>query len=160
YIDASTGQLTQREGGTALAPEKSNNYSVGFEFAPQFAFLQGLDVQATWYSVKISNPLAGGAAVSNQVLAGPNQRFRFIQPSDLGCPVSANKNPTTCAPFENMVSAALLDVSSPAPLSQATNVFWLEDGSTFGSGFLKVDGLDWNASYDWDMADYGAWNTG
>jgi hypothetical protein len=59
-----------------------------------------------------------------------------------------------------MVTAALLDISSPAPISQQTNVFWLEDGSTFGSGFLKVEGLDWNASYNWDAGDYGAWNTG
>ena len=160
YIDASTNQRAQREGGIALAPETSNNYSVGFELAPQFAFLKGLDVQATWYSVKINNPLAGGGGVSNQTLADPNQRFRFIQPSDLGCPVSANAKPTTCAPFEAMVSAALLDISSPAPVSQATNVFWLQDGSTFGSGFLHVDGVDWSASYDWDMGDFGAWNTG
>src|SRR5882724_1737386 len=35
YIDATTGLPTSREGGTALPPERSQNYSVGAEFAPQ-----------------------------------------------------------------------------------------------------------------------------
>src|SRR6185437_12576192 len=42
YVDASTGLPAQREGGTALAPETSINYSAGFEIAPQIDFLKGL----------------------------------------------------------------------------------------------------------------------
>ncbi len=61
-----------------LRSRKGGNYSAGFEIAPQLDFLRGLDLQATWYSVKINNPLAGGAAVNNQVVADPTQRFRFI----------------------------------------------------------------------------------
>ncbi|MDE2476097.1 MAG: TonB-dependent receptor [Alphaproteobacteria bacterium] len=160
YVNAATGLPATREGGTALPPETSENYSAGVEFAPTLDFLRGLDVSATWYSVKINDPLAGGGSVNTSVLADPTQRFRFILPSDLGCPVSANANPVTCAPFEAMVTAALTDVSAPVPVSQVTNVQWLEDGSTFGSGFLHVSGIDWNASYDIDLGDLGAWNTG
>ena len=161
YINAATGQPATREGGTALAPETAANYSAGIELAPTIDFLRGLDLQATWYSVKISNVLGGGGgSFGNPTLADPIQRFRFIAPSDLGCPVSANANPTTCAPFESMVLAALTDVSAPAPSSQASNIYWLADGSTFGSGFLHVEGVDWNASYNVDLGDLGAWNTG
>ncbi len=160
FVNASTGQVQQREGGTALAPETSNNYSVGFEIAPQYDFLKGLDLQATWYSVKINNPLGGEGALNSQLFSDPTQRFRFILPSDLGCPVAANAHPTSCAPFEAMVVSALTDISSPAPVSAASNVYWLNDGSTYGSGFLHVSGIDWNASYDFDLGDFGAWNAG
>jgi len=159
YVNAATNQVTSREGGTALAPEKSINYSVGFELAPT-VFLRGLDVQATWYSVKVNNTLLAFTATSSNNLADPLQRFHFIVPSDLGCPVAANANPATCAPFEKMVQAALLDRNSTEPVSQLTNIYWISDGSTVGAGFLKVQGIDWNASYNFDLGDFGAWNTG
>jgi outer membrane receptor protein involved in Fe transport len=155
-----SGTVSSREGGTSLAPEKSVNYSAGFELAPQIDFLRGLDLQATWYSVKINGTLVGFNATSPQTLADPTQRFHVILPSDLGCPVAANANPTTCAPFEKMASAALLDRSSPSDLSVLSSIYWINDGSTVGTGFLHVEGVDWNASYDWDLGDYGAWNTG
>jgi iron complex outermembrane receptor protein len=160
YVDATTNQVTSREGGTALAPEKSINYSVGFELAPQITFLRGLDIQATWYSVKVNSTLLAFTATSSNNLADPLQRFHFIVPSDLGCPVSANANPSTCVPFEKMVQATLLDRNSTESPSQLTNIYWISDGSTVGSGFLKVQGIDWNASYDFDLGDYGAWNAG
>jgi iron complex outermembrane receptor protein len=160
YINASTNQLASREGGTALAPEKSINYSIGFELAPQMEFLRGLDVQATWYSVKVNNTLLGFNTTTDNTIADPLQRFHIILPSDLGCPVAANANPTTCAPFEKMAQSALLDRNNAVGPSALTSIFWLSDASTVGTGFLKVSGIDWNASYNWDMGDLGAWNTG
>ncbi len=159
YIDAS-GAAATREGGTALAPETSENYSVGFELAPQFAFLRGLDVQATFYSIKINSVIGAFNQVNTGTMSNPNLRFQFIFPSDLGCPVSANANPTTCAPFEKMVSATLTDQNANLTASDIPNIFWLDDESNFGSGFQHVDGVDFNASYDWDLGDLGAWNTG
>jgi iron complex outermembrane recepter protein len=160
FTDATTNQVTSREGGLALAPEKAINYSVGFEVAPQISFLKGLDVQATWYSVKVNGTLLGFNNTTDNTLADPLQRFHVILPSDLGCPVSANANPTTCAPFEKMVTSAILDRNSTQDLSSLPNVFWISDAGTVGTGSIKVSGLDWNASYDWDMGDLGAWNTG
>jgi iron complex outermembrane recepter protein len=159
YINATTGQVTSREGGLGLAPENSLNYSVGFELAPQ-TFLKGLDVQATWYSVKVNGTLLGFNNTTDNTLSDPLQRFHVILPSDLGCPVAANANPTTCAPFEKMALAAILDRNSTIDTTVLSSVYWISDGSTVGTGFLKVQGVDWNASYDWDMGDLGAWNTG
>ena len=153
--------MQTREGGTFLAPEKANNYSIGFELAPQFDLLRGLDLQATWYSVKINNVLLTTlGTVTTQTLADPNERFHIVVPSDLGCPVSANAHPTTCAPFEQMVTAGLLDFNSTEPLSNATYVYWINDGGTVGAGFLHVQGIDWSASYDFDLGELGAWNAG
>ncbi len=161
FANAATGQMQTREGGTFLAPEKANNYSIGFELAPQFDLLRGLDLQATWYSVKINNVLLTTlGTVTTQTLADPNERFHIVVPSDLGCPVSANAHPTTCAPFEQMVTAGLLDFNSTEPLSNATYVYWINDGGTVGAGFLHVQGIDWSASYDFDLGELGAWNAG
>jgi iron complex outermembrane receptor protein len=161
YTDASTGQVVTREGGIVLKPEKATNYSLGFEFAPQIDFLKGFDLQATWYSVKINGVLSGflGSQTSTG-LADPTQRFHFIVPSDLGCPVAANANPTSCAPFETMVKAALLDPNADSDISQLTKVFWLNDSGTANAGFLHVSGIDWNVSYDYDAGPLGAWNAG
>ncbi len=160
FVNATTGQVQTREGGTNLAPETSNNYSIGAEFAPQIDFLRGLDLQATWYSVKVNGTLLGFTANNTQTFNDPNLRFRHIVPSDLGCPVAANANPMSCAPFETMVLAQMNDRNANEPLAFQSLVYWIADGSTVGTGFLHVDGVDWNASYDFDLGDYGAWNTG
>ena len=161
YVDASTGLPTSREGGVNLKPENSINYSLGFEIAPQLMFLRGLDLQATWYSVKINGTLLGFNNPNSSSLGDPNQTFHFIMPSDLGCGVAANSAPTTCAAFEKMVTQILSDsANATAPTNALTSVFWINDGGTVGNGFLKVTGIDWQASYDWDAGELGAWNTG
>jgi hypothetical protein len=161
YTNATTGLLTSREGGTNLPPESSTNYSIGFELAPQIQFLRGLDLQATWYSVKINGTLLGFNNPNSSSFGDPNQTFHFIVPSDLGCPVAANANPASCAPFETMVAAILADQNNAtAPTSALTSIFWINDGGTVSTGFIKVQGVDWQASYDWDWGDLGAWNTG
>ena len=69
--------------------------------------------------------------------------FHFIVPSDLGCPVAQNATPALCAPFELMVSKFLQDPNNVASPSQLTNIYWINDGGTVGTGFLKVQGVDW-----------------
>ncbi len=143
YTNAS-GQATAREGGTALAPETSENYSVGFELAPQIDFLRGLDLQATFYSIKINSVINTFNQVNAGTMSNPNLRFTYIFPSDLGCPVAANANPTSCAPFEKMATSALLDQASTVGVNQLTSIYWLVDESNFGSGFQHVDGIDFS----------------
>jgi iron complex outermembrane receptor protein len=161
YADGTSGLASTREGGPNLAPESSANYSIGAEFAPQISFLKGLDVQATWYSVKINGLLSGFNNPSSSSLNDPAQAFHYIVPSDLGCPVAQNATPALCAPFEKMVQQILIDpANATAPINQATNIYWINDGGTANLGFAKVQGVDWQASYDWDWGDLGAWNTG
>src|SRR6185369_2235850 len=67
---------------------------------------------------------------------------------------------TTCAEFENMVAKILADGRNPVPFSALTNVYWINDGGTFNKGWQKTQGIDFSASYDFDLADLGAWNVG
>ena len=41
-----------------------------------------------------------------------------------------------------------------------TLIFWINDGGTFNKGWIKLDGIDFQASYDWDWGDIGAFNVG
>ena len=148
--------------GQKLRPEQATNWSVGGEFAPT-AFLKGLDVQATWYTVKITGVLrAFGNPTTNSFNQG-SLGFSYIVPTDLiGADPACNNNltPTSCPEFESMVQKILNDGRNPVPQAALTNVYWINDGGTFNKGFQKVEGIDFNASYDWDMGDLGAWNAG
>ena len=73
FHQSAAGQVQSREGGTLSRRRKSNNYSIGFELAPQIDFLRGLDLQATWYSVKVNGTLLGFNDTTTQTLADPNQ---------------------------------------------------------------------------------------
>jgi hypothetical protein len=44
--------------------------------------------------------------------------------------------------------------------SQTSSVYWINDGGTVGVGYITVQGVDWTVSYDADLGDLGAWNTG
>lgn len=157
------GQQVTRENGLALGPEKATNYSVGLEIAPTIDFLRGFDFQATYYSVKVNGVLSGQLAAGNTAgLNDPNQRFHFIVPSDTGCPVADNANPAACAPFQKMVLAAINDPAQADQITpaDATNVFFINDSATTNAGFLHVQGVDYNASYDYDAGDLGAFNVG
>jgi hypothetical protein len=135
---------------------------VGAEFAPT-TFLRGLDIQATWYSVKITGVLrAFGNPTTNSFNNG-SLGFSYIMPTDLiGVDPACNNNltPTTCPEFQTMVQKILSDGRNPVPQAAQTNVYWINDGGTFNKGWQKTEGIDWTVSYDWDMGDLGAWNAG
>jgi len=59
-----------------------------------------------------------------------------------------------------MVAGMLANPRNAVPLAALTNIMWLNDGGIFNKGFIKVQGIDWNASYDADLGDLGAWNFG
>ncbi len=122
-----------------LEPELSTNWGVGFDFAPT-TLLRGLDVQATWYSIKINGLLANFGNPTTNRFADKDLGFVFLTPSDVGCPAAQNATPALCAPFQDMVKLALAHPTNTVP--------------------QKVQGIDFNASYDWDWGDLGAWNTG
>jgi iron complex outermembrane recepter protein len=148
----------------SLGPESATNWSGGIEFAPT-AILPGLDVQATYYIVKINGLLQAFNIINDGSFANSSERFHFITPSDLAsmdpaC-AAANATPTLCAPFEAMVSGILTHTRNAAasPVVQ-TSIYWINDGATLNAGSRKLDGIDFAASYDWDMGDIGAFNTG
>ena len=152
--------------GQTLHPETATNWSVGVEYSPTTNFLRGLDVQATWYQIKINGALQGFTNPNTKSFADPGLGFSIIVPTDLakrgidvaGC--SNNNTPTTCVEFESMVKGMLANPRNPVPPAVATSVLWINDGGIFNAGYTKLSGIDWNVSYDFDAGDYGAFNTG
>jgi outer membrane receptor protein involved in Fe transport len=166
--------------GAKLSPETAMNWGIGAELAPT-TFLRGFDLQVTWYSVKINGALRGFANPNTTSVNDPTLGFAYIVPTDLaivhtapgdlqchnnntpaaalagGAPGSA---PTGCPEFETMVAKLLADPRNPVPAGIQTTVLWINDGATANNGFIKVQGIDFNASYDIDLGDFGAWNTG
>lgn len=148
-----------------LRPETAVNYDVTAEFAPT-AFLKGLDIQATWYQVKLNNALTQFGNPSNATVNNPALGFSYIVPTDIakagvdvaGC--SNNNTPAACPEFENMVKALLNDQQNPVPPSVLTSVLWINDGAIGNFGWIKLQGIDFNASYDLDAGALGAWNAG
>ncbi len=151
--------------GQTLHPETATNWDLGVDYAPT-RFLSGLDVQATWYSVKINGSLQGFTNPNTKSFNDPGLGFSIIVPTDLakrgidvaGC--SNNNTPTTCVEFEKMVTNLLSNSRNPVPSAVATSVLWLNDGGIFNAGSTKLQGLDWNISYDWDTGNFGAFNVG
>jgi outer membrane receptor protein involved in Fe transport len=142
-----------------LRPELSTNWGFGFDFAPT-SFLRGLDVQATWYTVKINGILINFGNPTTNRFNDSSLAFVYLVPSDVGCPVAQNAHPEQCAAFQDMVQRALAHPTDPVPSAAQSLIYWINDGGTLNKGWQKTEGIDWSISYDWDLGDLGAWNTG
>src|SRR5436853_431968 len=68
--------------GQELHPETSTNWGFGGEFAPT-TFLRGLDLQLTWYQVKINGALRGFANPNTNSVNDPGLGFAYIVPTDI-----------------------------------------------------------------------------
>ncbi len=101
------------QGWSGLKPELATNWGIGFEYAPTDNFLRGLNLQATYYVIKINGVLRA-FGVSANAFTDPTQGFAFLVPTDwansgltgaAGC--TNNLLPTTCAPFQEAVNVLL-----------------------------------------------------
>jgi iron complex outermembrane receptor protein len=145
-----------------LTPEKATDWALGAEFAPT-NFLKGLDIQATWYSIKLTNVIARFNGSTSPIFNDPVNGFHSILPTDLiSIDPACNNNltPASCPEFQKMVAGVLADPNNPFPLSIATSINWLYDTGALNIGWQKLQGIDFTASYDIDLDDLGAWNVG
>jgi outer membrane receptor protein involved in Fe transport len=168
--------------GRNLEPEKSANYSIGIQYTPT-NFLRGLDIQATYYVVKITSALRqfGGGGFNETLFSDPTKSFAFPMPAELTdplsgarmCPDIANPNPafssipipanlvpSACPTWVNAMATILANPKGTVQGSAATAIMFINDAATVNTGWLKLDGIDFNWSYDWDMGDIGAFNIG
>jgi outer membrane receptor protein involved in Fe transport len=155
---------TLNQGTEVLKPEQAFNWALGIEIAPTFSFLQGLDIQATWYKTKITSVLQGFGNPSTTSFNDPAKGFAFLVASDFAgqdpsC-ATANATPTACAPFEAAALALLSNPRSAIDPALAPQAFWINDGGVFNKGWFISEGIDWNVSYDIDVGDFGAVNAG
>ena len=174
FLGGSAGAEPIRAGGlkgwTGLTPELATNWGIGFDYTPTANFLTGLNIQATYYIIKINNVLTGFGNPNSELL----QRSATSAISPSSCPpigsirgspgaagCTSNLLPTTCAPFQDAVTGSASPIPEPQIDPQAkTLIMWINDGGLFNKGWLKLDGIDCQASYDWDWGDLGAFNVG
>ena len=148
-----------------LRPETATNWALTGEFAPT-DFLKGLDIQVTWYQVKINNALTQFGNPSNSTVNNPALGFSYILPTDIakagvdvaGC--SNNNTPSACPEFEAIVAGLLNDPQNAVPPGSLTSILWVNDGAIGNFGWIKQQGIDFSASYDYDAGALGVWNAG
>ena len=164
--------------GQVLKPEQSLNWAASLDYAPTNNFLSGLNVRATWYSIKITSLLTNFGNPSASTFNDAALGFAYVVPSDLRdpgpggpghidgfnagdqlCP-GMNSTPQLCAPFQDMIRTAISQPGNTVPPTAQTLIYWLNDGGIFNKGWQKNDGIDYDVSYDWDMGDWGAFNAG
>ena len=94
--------------------------------------------------------------------------FAFLVPTDFAnnpnlpgyAACTTNLLPTTCAPFQAAVQGLLDNPRNTVDPQAKTLIYWINDGGTFNKGTIKIDGIDFQGSYDWDWGDIGAFNVG
>jgi len=172
FLGGSAGAEVIRAGGfkgwNGLTPELATNWGIGIDYTPTGNILTGLNLQVTYYIIKINNLLTGfGNPSSNSFNRPELGDFAFLVPTDwlgtdlpgaAGC--TSNLLPTTCAPFQSAVSGLLAHPRAAVDPQAQTLIMWINDGGTFNKGWLKLDGVDFSGSYDWDWGDIGAFNVG
>jgi iron complex outermembrane recepter protein len=149
-----------------LDPEKSVNWSIGFDFTPT-RFLTGLNIQATYYIVKINGILRGFNNPTNGTFNDPAVGFSFVTPEDLLDPITGtqlcagqNATPGLCEPFQDIVRRSLNQTANEVPPIAQTLIYFINDGGTMNLGYQTTKGIDFQWSYDWEWEGVGAFNTG
>ena len=159
-------RLYANQDAQTLKPEQSLNWTIGFNYAPT-NFLKGLDIQATYYIIKITSLLVGFGNPTTTRFSDSSLGFVYLVPSDLRDPVTnaqlcpgMDLTPGLCPQFQTMVLKALNQPNNAIPIITQTLIYWLNDGGTMNRGFQRNTGIDYNISYDWDLGDLGAFNAG
>jgi len=165
--------------GRNLAPEKATSWAIGFDYTPT-NILRGLDIQATYYIVKLNGALQsfGGGGFNDSFFQNPALAFAFPTARDFvdasgnrlcpdlvnaaapSIPIPINLVPSACPQWVDAVSSILSNPKGTVQGAATTYVYWVNDAGTINIGWLKQDGIDWNFSYDWDMGNLGAFNVG
>jgi outer membrane receptor protein involved in Fe transport len=131
------GQANTRQGGNLdLKPEKSNSYTVGVVFQPEF--LPGFAMSVDYYNIKISGaitvPTTGDAIAA--CFGAPDAAGNFSPPA------GAASNPACTIIRRNPLTGSLAGDPAIVPgLFQATS----------NLGAIKTDGVDLTMNYNTDL---------
>ena len=154
-------------GQAVLDPEKAVNWAIGFDYTPSGNFITGLNIQATYYIVKINGVLRAFSNPTNSGFNDPVIGFSYVTPEDLRDPLTdaqlcagQNATPSLCAPFQEMVRRVLAHPVNAVPSSLQTLVYWINDGGVMNQGWQRNEGIDFQVSYDWEWEGLGAFNAG
>jgi iron complex outermembrane receptor protein len=147
-----------------VQPEQATNWGIGFEYAPTGNFLSGLNIQATYYIIKLTGAITGftntltDSRVGDFVYRVPTDWASSELPGAAGC--TNNLLPTTCAPFQEAVATLLANSRSTVDPQARTLILFIHDAMLRNQGWRKLEGIDWSLSYDWEWGDLGLFNAG
>jgi outer membrane receptor protein involved in Fe transport len=129
-----------------LTPETATNWGIGFDFTPTGNFLTGLNLQATYYIIKMSSVLQGFGNPSSNSFNDPEiGPFAMLVPTDFAnnpnlpgyAACTSNLLPTTCLPFQNAVQGLLDNPRNSVDPQAKTLIYWINDGGTFNKEALS-----------------------
>jgi iron complex outermembrane receptor protein len=138
------GSAFLRPGGAPLNPETARNLSLGLDFNPEY--LKGFRATLTYFNLHITNELQGLDETTGAGLNDAGLAFTYILPSDPN--------------FASYVNTLIRSPLSQLNPSVAPNITFIIDGGVRNVGSLRVRGLDFATSYDWELGDFGVWNAG
>ena len=117
--------------------------STGFEFRPMGNFLEGLNLTVSYFYLKIRDNIGTMCADLND----PKCRGAIFVVGDPG--------------FDDIRAKVLAHPATRTPPTVAvSDVIFIRDNTVRNRGSSSLNGIDFNARYDWDMAEWGAWNAG
>jgi len=98
--------------------------------------------------------------LNNSIFNEGGRANQILIPSDFGCAPATNLAPSNCPAFQNMVVTMLTSPRSQVSAQAQPLTNWVFDLATMNRGWEKLNGIDFVASYDADLGDFGAINTG
>jgi iron complex outermembrane recepter protein len=141
-----------------LQPEKSINWSLGFDYKPHW--LDGFDFSTTYYNIhytnRIQNPPFGEFFTSDANFAIYGQYAKAIN-NPVTC-VNGNASTYDPALLPYLAAVGLYTLNMPVA-GQECLVQAVEDARTTNIGTTNDEGVDFNISYHFDTS-VGLWNIG
>jgi iron complex outermembrane receptor protein len=133
-----------------LTPETAQNLNLGFEFAPTDPYLNGLDIQMSYWYLRIRNVINnyyGTMNLQSNLLDNPIWEHTFLTPAN---------DPNFAADVKTLLSGP----KSSLPITLAPLIQFIADTGNHNIGWNAVNGVDFQANYSRDFGDWGLWNTG
>jgi iron complex outermembrane receptor protein len=145
--------------GPAVGPENARSWSAGFNFTPTEGFLSGLNVDATWYKLRINDLLTGRAAFNsndpqNVLCTDAGTNCNYVVRANPLLPITDPANAT----FFSLVQAVIANPRST--VKDTSNIQFIHDGAVTNVGWRELTGIDFDVRYDFELANWGFWNVG
>jgi hypothetical protein len=158
--------------GKGLEPETSDQWSLGFNFAPSaddpyVGVLEGLSVDVSWWHIQrenlietvsvgqgINDPASFQTNATSLATADPFTS-RYIAIPNPGQNLSHPSN----ASFKQIIDDLIATGRASFDPSAVEFIKFIEMSSIFNAdGWAEISGIDFDVRYDWDMGDWGAFN--
>jgi iron complex outermembrane receptor protein len=160
-VSGGSGAARAIRTGVGIVPEKAKNWAVGFNFTPT-EFLSGLNIDATWYHIRFDNLIGANSGGFNandpasRTCTVPGPACLYLVIANPNLPITDPAN----AVFLDLVNGLLASPRSVVDVSQKGNIKFINDTATVNVGWREISGIDFDARYDVELGNFGAWNTG